>query len=488
MNGPTGRAGGNIRHLQHKGTKGDGGTREDRASLLHESMRELDEEAVQIHARLNPNIVPADSHLNVAMVNNGDGTFRRPRSIEEVLDYGDSRIDHVYRKWNPDSFETTLIVVHLPKTMCDEVPNYYPILDKVTGKPVIDKETGEPKLRSRWVAKDRDEAIAYFDEVLAYYGSDVLTGGPDAIHGYDINFDESTPHIQIMADTLAPDPKHEGKLRVEASRMWDVHRDVTVDKLGETTGKPVIDEKTGQSVQVLEQRQAKMSRYQRGLREHMVAKGYPVERDFDPERHLSGQGKDEYAEVMDARRDVESKIEALRSETLEFEQREALLDDFRVRMESYRDHVVAESERLKHSIEVVEDEKARVAKRSTHLDEREQDVTQMQQQTVAASQRTLVELESARQARTALRHQQEALEEREATISEREAILEDVSTFLDAMKSPAGETLRQRFDQFLEERRQQRLSRRERSQAFVRAKARHSVEPEPSNGGPQLGG
>lgn len=110
MNGTTGRAGGNIRHLQHKGTKGTGNTREDRASLLHESMRELDDEAVQTHARLNLNIVPADSHLNVAMVNNGDGTFRRPKSIEEVLDYGDSRIDNVYRKWNPNSFETTLIV------------------------------------------------------------------------------------------------------------------------------------------------------------------------------------------------------------------------------------------------------------------------------------------------------------------------------------------------------------------------------------------
>ncbi|MGJ9372520.1 hypothetical protein [Nesterenkonia sp. CF4.4] len=488
MNGTTGRAGGNIRHLQHKGTKGTGNTREDRASLLHESMRELDDEAVQTHARLNPNIVPADSHLNVAMVNNGDGTFRRPKSIEEVLDYGDSRIDNVYRKWKPNSFETTLVVVHLPKTMCDEVPNYYPLLDKVTGQPVIDEETGEPKLRSRWVAKNRSDAIAYFDEVLAYYGSDVLTGGIDAIHGYDINFDESTPHIQIMADTLAPDPKHDGNLRVDASRMWDVHRDVTVDKFDATTGQPVIDEKTGEVVQVLEQRRAKMSRYQRGLREHMVAKGYPVEHDFDPERHLSGLGKDEYTEVMDSRRVVETQTAALKLQESDLDSRQTGLEDYQARLDEYRDKVVAGDQRLRDSIDIVEDEKARVAKRSTHLDEREQDVAQMELKTGAASQQISVELELVRQVRSALKHQREALEEREATIAEREGIIEDVTTFLDAMKSPAGETLRQRFDRFLEERRQQRLNKNEAAQAYVRAKARHWAEPEPRSDGPQLGG
>ena len=312
MSEVTGRAGGNIRHLQHRGTKGTGGTRADRASLLHESMRELDPAAPKIHAAINSNIVLADTHLNVAMVNDGQGGFRRPTSTKEVLDYGDARIGNVYRKWSDKSFETTLIVVHLPKTMCEEIPGYYPVLDKDTGEPVM-TPLGVPQMRSRWVAKDRQQALEYFSQVVSYYGGEVLTGGQEAIHGYDINFDESTPHIQIMADTLAPDPKHPGKLRVEASQMWGAHREVTVAKVDKTTGEPVVDPTTGETVRVMEQPKAKMARYQEGLRQHMYDLGYPVELDYDPERHLSGSGKAEYAEVMDAQRDVQERAVAVRT-------------------------------------------------------------------------------------------------------------------------------------------------------------------------------
>lgn len=300
MSNTTGRTGANVRHLRHVGSKDKGtpgNTRADRRDLLRESMRDLDAKEADFFAgKPFSSIVRADTHLNVAMVNNGDGTFRRPKSIDEVLAYGDARIDNVFRKWNPNSFETTLIVVHLPKSMCIEIPNYYPILDKESGDPVLDAN-GEPMMRSRWVARDRAEALEYFNEALGYYSTDVLTGGVDAIHGYDINFDESTPHIQIMADTLAPDPKHDGKLRVEASQMWGSHRDVT----------EVRRDKDGVEREMIELPKRKMSRYQAGLRDRMVALEYPVEAEYDPERHLSGSGNDEYGEVMDAKRIAEDR-------------------------------------------------------------------------------------------------------------------------------------------------------------------------------------
>lgn len=424
-----GRAGGDVRHLRHMGTKQTGNTRSDRASILHESMRELDPDATTIHARINPNIVLADTPLNVAMVNDGDGGFRHPASTAEVLDYGDARIGNVYRKWNPRSFETTLIVVHLPKTLCDEVPAFYPVLDKDTGEPVLDAE-GKPKMRSRWVARDRDEALGYFNAVLDYYGGNVLTGGQAAIHGYDINFDESTPHIQIMADTLAPDPKHEGNLRVEASQMWGAHRDVTVDKVDEKTGEAVVDPESGEPFQVMEQPKAKMSRYQRGLREHMYALGFDVELDFDPERHLSGLGKDEYGEVKDAENtayDLRNKV-AAREVNVRTAEKEIIIRERAVRK--------AEAEIPKLRRKAMEDGKAEGLEDAETLIKVEVDeqVDVALQPALAALQRQRQELDEEQQCgRTELRQLRAKLtkvlqlaeEERELAEEERERAEEE---------------------------------------------------------------
>lgn len=282
-----GRVGADVRHLRH----GAKGTRSDRASLLNESMRELDPKAAAYFAAVNPNIVAADTHRNIAMVNDGAGGFRRPASKEEVLDYGDGRIKKVHRKIGATSFETTLIVIHLPKSMCVEVPDFYPVLDK-EGVPQLDK-AGSPRMKSRWVARDRDEAIRFFTEALQYYSSEVLTGGIDAIHGYDINFDEATPHVQAMADTFAPDPKHAGSLRVDASRMWGSHREVR-DENGKQIGGS-----------------RKMRQYQAGLRRRMHDLGYPVELDADPLRSMSNLGKEEYIETQDRLGDIAQGEESL---------------------------------------------------------------------------------------------------------------------------------------------------------------------------------
>lgn len=290
MSEAIGRAGFNVRHLRH----GESGTRADRASILRESMRELDSKAAGYYAAHNPNIVPQDTRLNVAMVNDGAHGFRPAKSTSEVLAYGDTRIgtqqnpnaedrvSNTGRKWNPRSFETTLIVVSLPRSMCVEVAGVYPVTD-AHGVPVLDAD-GAAVTRSRWVARDRDEALHYFAETAGFLASEVLTGGTDSIHGYDVNFDEAYPHMQLMADTLAPSPKKSDGLRVEAQQMWGISGEVR----NPATGK-------------VEQPKAKMTRYQQSYRAHMHGLGYEVELQAS-ERSTSSHTREEWAVLQERER------------------------------------------------------------------------------------------------------------------------------------------------------------------------------------------
>lgn len=293
MSEAVGRAGFNVRHLRH----GSAGTRTERASILRESMRELDDDATAFYARNNPNIIAADTHLNVAMVNDGQGGFRAAQSTAEVLAYGDARIGtrqnakgedrvgNTGRIWNPRSFETTLIVAALPRSMCVEVPDVYPVKD-ADGNAVL-RADGQQVMRSRWVPRDRAEALQYFAQTAQFLADEVLTGGHDAIHGYDVNFDESYPHLQLMADTLAPNSKKAGELRVEAQQMWGVSREVR-------------DAKTGK----VEQGKAKVSRYQEAYRAHMISLGYEVEAEASS-RSKSSHSREEWAELQERERAAE---------------------------------------------------------------------------------------------------------------------------------------------------------------------------------------
>lgn len=198
----TGHAAFHLKHVAH----GTAGNRADRRGLLHESMRHLSPKDVARHAGRNASIVPADTHLNTAFVNDGAGGFRTAGTVKEVLDYGDARRKRVRRKITEKQVTTNLFVVHLPKTMCVEVPDYYPRRN-ADGSERLDPVTGEPMSRSRWVARDHDEALRYFRDAVDHLGEHVIPGGQEAIHGWATNFDESTPHIQIMADPFAQDPK-----------------------------------------------------------------------------------------------------------------------------------------------------------------------------------------------------------------------------------------------------------------------------------------
>ena len=172
-----GRAAFNVQHLRRDKCGGDT-TRGDRKSLLKESMRELDPDDLAHHAAMNSNIVVADSHLNVAFVNNGDGTFRSAESVEDVLEYQDARMDDLLRI-EKGSFETSLFVVHLPKSMCEEIPDYY--TSTVEGREVK---------RPRYVARDYDEAKQYLEESMRWLADNYIPGGIDAVAGGDMNFDE----------------------------------------------------------------------------------------------------------------------------------------------------------------------------------------------------------------------------------------------------------------------------------------------------------
>ncbi|WP_210386144.1 hypothetical protein [Corynebacterium sp. HMSC29G08] len=269
-----GRAAFNLRHLRRDNCGGD--TRGDRKRLLKEAMRELDPQDLAHQAAMNSNIVVADAHLNVPFVNDGNGTFRRAASVEEVLAYQDARMDGVRVQKN--SFETSLFVVHLPKSMCVEVPDFY--TSTVDGREVK---------RARLVARDYDEAKEYLEESMRWLAENFIPGGIDAVAGGDMNFDESTPHIQFQADTFSPKPDDPDKLRCRPGIAYNTDESVRYIS-GPKKGKQISGNQ-------------KFIDAQHGLREHMYALGYPVELDVS-ERHNESLNLDRYVEQQDRERDL----------------------------------------------------------------------------------------------------------------------------------------------------------------------------------------
>lgn len=269
-----------------------------RGAILDEMMRELKDESVERWAQRNPSIVVEDEGLNRAYVNNGDGRLVPCKDPKEVLAYGQQRLaklsapvkepklDPVTGKEKGGTWTSSMFVLHLPKSLCEEVKDFYPVFDE------DGNETGQR--RSRWVARDRKEAMRYFKDALAYMTQEVIPGGRDAILGFDIQFSESTPHIQILADTFAPDPKHPGQLRTEFSRAYGSHRSVRDDKGRQMSG------------------QAKFRRYHDGLKQYMIERGWPVERDVDPLRHDKTATKDMYGALKDEQRVLDEKREQIK--------------------------------------------------------------------------------------------------------------------------------------------------------------------------------
>ena len=303
-----------------------------RGAILDEMMRELKDESVERWAQRNPSIVVEDEGLNRAYVNNGDGRLVPCKDPKEVLAYGQQRLaklstpvkepklDPVTGKEKGGTTTSSMFVLHLPKSLCREVKDFYPVFDE------DGHETGQR--RSRWVARDREEAMQYFSDAMEYMAQEVIPGGLDAILGADIQFSESTPHIQVLADTFAPDPKHPGQLRTEFSRAYGSHRDVRDDKGRQMSGK------------------AKFRRYHAGLKEWMLERGWEIEADVDPLRHDKTATKETYGAMMDKERALDEREQNLAVERREIDKSDKRLDDQWENLDIARAELKQEREQL----------------------------------------------------------------------------------------------------------------------------------------------
>lgn len=302
-----------------------------RGAILDEMMRELKDESIERWAQRNPSIVVEDEDSNIALVNGGDGDMVPCEDPKEVIAYGQQRLAKLSTpvkepKRNPvtgkekgGTTTSSMFVLHLPKSLCREVKDFYP---------VFDEDGYEVGRRSRWVARDRDEALQYFEDAMEYMAQEVIPGGWDAILGADIQFSESTPHIQVLADPFAPDPKHPGQLRTEFSRAYGSHRDVRDDKGRQMSGK------------------AKFRRYHDGLKQYMLEKGWPVERDVDPLRHDKTATKDTYGALKDQQRALDEYKQELADERSDIEQSNNSLADQWENLDIARAEVKREREQL----------------------------------------------------------------------------------------------------------------------------------------------
>lgn len=302
MSAVVGRTGFHVKHTKAVSERG---------AILDEMMRELKDESVERWAQRNPSIVVEDEDSNIALVNNGEGGFDPCTNPKQVLAYGNARLaklsspirdpklDPVTGKLKGGTTTTSMFVMHLPKSLCKEVPDFYPVYDH-------GEEVGR---RSRWVARDREEAKQYFDDIVEYLATHVIPGGADAVLGVDIQFSESTPHIHVLADTFAPDPKHPGQLRSEFSRAYGQHRDVRDDK-GRQIG-----------------RKAKFRQYHADLKKFMLERGWDIEADVDPLRHDKTATKEMYGAMMDKQRALDEHEQNLAVERREIAESDKRLDD-----------------------------------------------------------------------------------------------------------------------------------------------------------------
>ena len=360
MSEVVGRTGFHVKHTKAVSERG---------AILDEMMRELKDESVERWAQRNPSIVVEDEDSNIALVNDGEGGFDICTNPKQVLAYGNARLaklsspirdpklDPVTGKLKGGTTTTSMFVMHLPKSLCKEVPDFYPVYDH-------GEEVGR---RSRWVARDREEAKQYFDDIVEYLATHVIPGGADAVLGVDIQFSESTPHIHVLADTFAPDPKHPGQLRSEFSRAYGQHRDVRDDK-GRQIG-----------------RKAKFRRYHADLKKFMLERGWEIEADVDPLRHDKTATKEMYGAMMDKQRALAEQEQNLAVERREIDESDKRLDDQWENLDIARAELKQEREQLQKDKQKAL-EAARTQGYAKGLEEGRADVGRLQQ---AARERVL---------------------------------------------------------------------------------------------------
>lgn len=244
----TGRTGYHIKTFK----AGKDGAKTDRRNLLRHHMRNLNPADTEHFAKQNTNIATEHTHLNWDWVNVGNGKFKNAESVDEVLNYGDERFARVSRKVRADSTPFLNVNVYFPVNICEP--------EKTTFK----NQKGEEIEGERWVVKDIEDAKKYVKTVIDQFAKE-LPGGLDAIHGVSVNFDETRPHITLIADSMADDGKGKNGLRIDFSRAFGTHRDVVY---------PDDHKKAGRQITGPE----KLRNMQQRLRDRIADEGFDVER------------------------------------------------------------------------------------------------------------------------------------------------------------------------------------------------------------------
>ena len=282
----------------------DGGN--DRATRKRNALEEAARQtagprAIAFYGARTPSLVPADTYKNVDFVNDGSGGFKPMTDINDVVEYGEARVGRLTGVKPKDSNTTWVTsVFHLPYSLCQEIPNYYPREDE-DGKP-LRNEDGTKLNRSRWIVKPgmEDEADRYFKETLKFW-STILPGGMDAIHGGSINYDESRPHMHVISDPFEQNQrsKDPNALKLAFSKAFSYHpSSPKVAKTYPGTDKVQLDD-DGEPVMIGESAQMKMSRYHKEFKAHMLSAGFDIEAERDPLRHNRRSDLHDYQTAQD---------------------------------------------------------------------------------------------------------------------------------------------------------------------------------------------
>lgn len=397
-------------------------------ALIEEALRSIDEGVSRREAGKNPNIMLDEEWRNLNLVNDGECGLRAATSFDEPLASLAARNTQLWRKPAKADMELSELVVHLPANLCVEDPDQSHVsfvLDS-DGQPVVTAVTGDRLTKPRMIPRDYDEARRYFEDAQAFLVMSVIPDGVCGIHARSDQYSEHRPHMQLIFDNFAPDPKHPGKLRNEFSRRWFSHRDVVYPEDHERAGRVISG-------------RVKLSAMQAGFREFMIRRGWPVEAEIDRANEGVRRDKAGHAANDNQRRIAEDRLAAAHA-------RERELDEFSEAL----DEEAAEL-RLKRHTAAREGYADGKAEGLAHAEQVRREVAEEQQAAIVA--RRAAEA-SRMEAEASLRHLREREEEYQVALAQLGAEYDRIAdrppafeAYLDRpMKN--GKTLRASFEHF----------------------------------------
>ncbi|GAA4753131.1 hypothetical protein GCM10023217_25490 [Gordonia alkaliphila] len=248
--------------------------------------------------------------------------YRTATSLKEVVDYGTARRNRLSRpiKGKLDKHgegagerHAQTIVMQLPMYLLEEDGTFYHPLGK-DGLPKDGKDDRPLVSLPRYRIKPemQKEADRYVEAVMDFQAA-LLPGGQDAIHGGSLNLDEHRPHLQLLVDPFAANPrgKEPDALLNSFSYTFGRHPKDKINfplrqKVDKRSRRPVFD-KAGDPVMVAIGADGKMEMYHQRFKDYLVEKGFAIEAERDPVRHDRRVVGDmiDYGEAMDAAREAQ---------------------------------------------------------------------------------------------------------------------------------------------------------------------------------------